>query len=467
MALCVAWWVVLCVAGCSGADDDADGAAGRAPREVRHVVLLVLDACHGDQLSCQGGVGGLTPALDAVAAAGMRFDRACANAAWTLPSTASLLSGLRPDEHGIVTSAQRAPETLLLLPEIFTAAGWATAAFVQMVYASDAYGLAQGFADYRYYDTGEKRDDLLVTEALAWQAAHAAQRSFLYVHARRPHGPYNPELAALLRAGGPPRTATPERLEFLSKADAAVTSVAELRPGERDLVEQLYRGNLATIDATLAPLLQAALADPHTLLVVTSDHGEALGRHDVFGHGAHVWAETLDIPLLVAGAGLPAGVDRAPAFSVDVFPTLLELCGIPPALAEGASLRRPSGRSLARRLLQGVPPGGGAGAAAVTQAPTVIAARVSSPADTPQTAVVSGRLKLILDGDGRAQLFDRSSDRREEMDLAVQEPELVARLRALAEAGRERVLKAARTAQPEPALDEQRESDLRALGYVR
>jgi choline-sulfatase len=418
----------------------------RAPREVRHVVLVVLDACHGDHLSCQGGPPGLTPALDAVAAAGVRFDRACADAAWTLPATTSLLSGLAPERHGVLSKEQRAPDALSLLPEEFAAAGWRTAGFVQMVYASDAYGLQQGFADYRYYGTDEKRDDVLAADVLAWMDAHAAERTFLYVHARRPHGPYNPELPALQRLGV---TSLPpdERLQLLMQADARVTDAAELQPGEAEVVRQLYRANLSTVDERLAPLVARALADPGTLLVVTADHGEALGEHGAFGHGGQVWGETLDIPLLVAGVGLPAHVDAEAAFTVDIVPTLRELCGLPTADGDG--------RSLADRLLQRPQRG-------AARAPVVVAARLTAPDARPDSAVIDGDLVLLLHADGRARLFDRRTDRRQEHDLAAERPADVARLRRLAEAW----TPPADTGEA-VELDEQRVRDLEALGYVR
>jgi arylsulfatase len=305
------------------------------------VLLVVLDATHAAQLSCYGGPGGLTPALDALAARGVRFDRAHSAAAWTLPATASLLTGQIPEHHGVVCEHQALPEEALTLAERMRDAGWRTAAFVQMVYASDSYNLDQGFDEYRYYASdAEKRDDLLVYDAAAWMEAHAGERTFTYVHFRRPHGPYDPEAAAWRRLGPAPELPSEARFFELQRADAEIAEVGELAPGEQALVERLYRANLGTVDDTLASLL-LRLPDPErTLVVVTADHGEALGQHGRFGHGAHVWAETIDIPLIAAGPQVVRHVDSGPAGTTDVLPTLLEACGLPlPAAAlDGRSL---------------------------------------------------------------------------------------------------------------------------------
>ncbi|HZM01002.1 MAG TPA: sulfatase [Planctomycetota bacterium] len=421
----------------------------------RHVLLIVLDATHAGQLSCYGGPPGLTPTLDALAARGRRFDRAHSAAAWTLPSTASLFTGRLPERHGVLTDEQALPDEALTLAELLADAGWSTAAFVQMVYASDSYNLEQGFSHYRYYGTdAERRDSLLVHDAGSWMEEHAGDRSFAYVHFRRPHGPYDPTPEAWRRLGPSPPFPSQARFYQLERADAEIADTSQLAPGERELIERLYRANLATIDDSVASLLARLPDAERTLVIVTADHGEALGQHGRFGHGAHVWAETIDIPLIVAGPGVPAGVDGGAAGTADILPTLLEACGVPlpAALAlDGASLwPRLTGRAPAT-----------AGSAAVP-----VCSRYGGDAP-PAVAVIEGRWKLILAPDGEAALFDRSADRGDSQRLEAREPAIAERLARLAQAWREEHRDAELAPLPAPELPADRREDLRQLGYVR
>jgi len=436
---------------------EALAACARKPPAPQHVLLVVLDATHAGQLSCYGGPPGLTPALDGLAARGVRFDRAHSAAAWTLPATASLLTGQIPEHHGVVTEHQALPEEAVTLAERLRDAGWRTAAFVQMVYASDSYNLDQGFDDYRYYarDT-EKRDDLLVYDAAAWMEAHAGEKTFAYVHFRRPHGPYDPEPAAWRRLGPAPELPSEARFFELQRADAEIADASQLAPGEQALIERLYRANLGTIDDTLASLL-LRLPDPErTLVVVTADHGEGLGQHGRFGHGSHVWAETIDIPLIVAGPAVVRQVDSGPAATTDLLPTLLEACGLPlPAAAL-------DGHSLWPRLTGAAPDPG-----AEAETPPVAVCSRYGAASAPAVAILEGRWKLILQPDGDAALYDRATDREDRVRLETQQPAVATRLRALAQQWADEHRDAASAALPAPELPADRQDELRQLGYVR
>ena len=435
----------LPLAGCSGGDEPS------------HVLLIVLDATHAGQVSCYGGPPGLTPALDALAERGMRFDRAHSAAAWTLPSTASLLTGQVPERHGVVTDEQALPAEARTLPELLHDAGWSTAAFVQMVYASDSYGLDQGFDHYRYYASdAEKRDPLLVLDASAWMEEHEDDRTFTYVHFRRPHGPYDPEVEPWRRQGPPPDMPPEARFFELQRADAEIEDVGQLGPGELELVQRLYRANLATVDESVASLLER-LPDPDdTLVIVTADHGEALGQHRSFGHGAHVWAETIDIPLIVAGPGVEVGVDRGTAGTTDLLPTLLEACAAP---APAGSVL--DGVSLWPRLT------GEVRATPDSPSPLVAVCSRYGRSAPPAVAVIEGRWKLLLSPDDDVALFDRASDREDRLRREGGEPAIAARLAGVARQWREAHRGAAEAGLPPPELPPERQEELRQLGYVR
>ncbi len=291
------------------------------------MVLVVLDALNAAHLGCYGDTGRLTPNLDRLAARGLVFERAFSNSTWTLPSTTSLFTGQLQETHGVVTARHSVPTDAVLLPELFRSAGWRTAAFVQMAQASATYGFDRGFDEFRYYgSSGESRWDALPEDALAWLRAHTGERYFAYLHLRRPHGVYDPFPRELARLEGGCRLVAGERDEELSRAGSF--GERALDPHAKKHVAHLYRANLASVDLSLGDIIDFVEADTGALVIVTSDHGEALGEHDYYGHGDQLYAESVDIPLILAGAGVRLGTDRTPVSTIDLFPTLSELCGL-------------------------------------------------------------------------------------------------------------------------------------------
>ena len=419
------------------------------PPRPERVLVLVMDTTHASHLGCYGGPGGVSPHVDALAARGRRFAAAHSNATWTLPSTVSLFSGRLQESHGVVTNHHKAPAGLPLMPELFAAGGWRTAAFVEMVYASAVYGLERGFDDYHYYSmTAGAHPANMPNDVVAWIDEHHDENWLLYVHMRRPHSPYEPN-PLVQRALAPDCPLADGREDGeLSQADSR-QGVA-LDPAQAAHVEHLYRANLASADRAVGRILDRLREAGGVLVVLTSDHGEALGQHGYWGHGYRLEAECIDVPLVVAGPGVAPGVDDAPACTVDVLPTLLELAGLPapPGL---------DGRSLARRLT-GAPP-----SAAERDRPVLLSTRYVE-GKPPAQGVLAGRFKLVLAGDGAVTLFDLADDPGETRDAAAEHPELLARLLSLARARRDAAEGLAQRDTVEIAV---REEELRALGYLR
>ncbi len=425
------------------------GCSPKAPERPERVVVVVLDALNAAHLSFYGGPKGRTPNLDRAAQAGLVFERAFSNNTWTLPSTTSLLTGLLQERHGVVTSKQRVPESAVLLPELFREAGFATAAFVQMTYASHAFGLEQGFDHYRYFGiAGGPLRESMPEEVVGWMEANAKRRYFLYVHVRRPHGVYNPYPALLAREDAGCPLAGGERDDELSRADTF--GERELTDVERAHVLHLYRANLASEDYRLGPMLELALGDPQTLVVVLSDHGEALGEHGYFGHGKYLRPENVDIPLVFAGPGVRRGVDRGVACTLDVLPTLAELCGL--ELPEGLAL---DGESLARRLARALPADGRS---------VLVSARYAS-SGVPEVGLVRDDVGVVIGLDGEVRTFARGRRAARRATRAAFDPALLAELEARARAHRERFTDLGRAYADSVELSPELEADLDALGY--
>jgi len=288
-----------------------------------NVLLITIDTLRADRLGCYGDREAATPVLDALAARGVRFPDAVAHVPLTLPSHATILTGLTPLKHGVRDNAGFVlGPSIRTLAEQFRASGFDTAAFVSGFPVHHRFGLGRGFNVYddrfpRGEDPArppyiERRGDQTVAAASAWLARRQDPETrpfFLWLHLFDPHAPYDP----------------PE--PFKSRFSA--------RP---------YDGEVAFADAQIGVLLdqlaQAGLVD-RTLVLATSDHGEGLGEHAEPTHGLFIYDSTIRVPLILAGPGIPSGrVVASLARGIDVAPTLLDLAHLPPLPdAEGRSLK--------------------------------------------------------------------------------------------------------------------------------
>ena len=280
------------------------GAARGPVPEGPSVVLVTIDTLRADRVGAYGAAFGATPTLDALAEAGARAEKVIAPTPLTLPSHATLLTGLYPPRHGVRHNGIfRLDDEVTTLAERFRDAGWSTGAVVGAVVLAGRYGLDQGFEHYddafesaQASATGypERSADEVTRAALAW-AQRQERPFFLWVHYYDPHADY--------RAPEPYASAFP------------------------DLP---YEGEIAYVDAAVGTLL-AGLPDPAgTLTLVTSDHGESLGEHGERTHSYGLYDATLAVPLVLAGPGVPAGA-TIPGITplAAVAPTLAELAGLP------------------------------------------------------------------------------------------------------------------------------------------
>lgn len=284
-------------------------------------MLITLDTFRWDAAGFAGNTRVKTPTLDRLAATGRVFENAHAHNVVTLPSHANILTGLYPFQHGVRENAGFAlPSSVPTLATLLSSAGYRTAAFVGAFPLDSQFGLDRGFSTYddsfprgshsKEFALDERRGDRVVAPALTWWQAQKGQKRFLWVHLFDAHAPYAP----------------PEPFASSYKSD-------------------LYLGEVAAIDSYLAPLLAPFLdgREASALIMVTADHGEALGDHGEATHGLFAYESTLKVPLVVWGAGVEPGRDTRWARHVDILPTALEAARLPRATFEGKPL---PGRSL-------------------------------------------------------------------------------------------------------------------------
>ena len=324
-----------------------------------NVVLYVIDALRADHVSCYGYSRPTTPNLDALAAEGVLFSKCFTPATWTRPVAASLLTGVYPGVHGVHTLQDTLSEALPTLPELLSRAGYHTAAFSAVGNVSPVLGFSRGFDTYHALYRSEKllafrkaassKDHRLrelggeelvlplaedVNEAFfEWAVTRPAVPFFSFMWVLDAHAPYDPPLA--FRRFGAGRTAVPAGTTHLLRS---ARTQEEVRP----LVD-LYDDEVLHVDHCLGELvdyLKASGLFADTLLIVTSDHGEAFHEHGATGHGQMPYDELLRVPLVMKLPGPMKGARRVDSllWLGDVMPTILDLVGVELPRTQGASV---------------------------------------------------------------------------------------------------------------------------------
>ena len=468
-----------------------------------NVLLVVMDTTRVDHLSCYGYPRNTTPHLDRFAEEGIVFEQATAAAPWTLPSHASLFTGLLPSQHRADWTHQRLDDRLVTLAELLREHGYQTAGFSNNGWIGRALNFDQGF-DY-FVETWEGNQ--LVSrlalvgiarklERMLRRAAGPSERSdranaartnreirrwldtardaqrpfFLFVNYLEPHFPYEPPEPYRSRFVQPAHQRVARKLN-----PSAFTRLAP--PVQFDATVQatltdLYDGEIAYLDMRVGELLEGLTARQlldQTVVIVTSDHGENLGDHAIFEHQFCVYETLVHVPLILRyPRRFPAGIRVAePVSLVDVMPTLVKLLGLEAQTVEAAS----PGRSWVGSGLA-VPPDRTILAEYAPPLPRLKDYRRRNQALDERyftrrlKSLKHGHFKFIWASDGRHELYDVSQDPGESQNLTQTLPD-TARER---EAELHQLLAAVQpvgTPEDVQPLDEATRQQLRALGYLQ
>jgi arylsulfatase A-like enzyme len=488
----------------------------RAGSSAPPVVLIVLDTVRADHLRSYGYTRDTMPRLERFAREhAVRIEGALANAPSSLETHASLFTGLYPFRHGAHKPREGEPRPPLYahplasgVPTLATlmrrAGYWPVGVSANFGPLAPAFGLGRGFAVYHarpgllrgpstldpfrfalwrrwplaaadrlppfaaseFFELGVpyRRAADIADAGIAALDAGGETPLFLFLNFMEAHYPYRPprsftDIFPGIRRPGLARLDDEQAAaaEVMAEAMAEVTAGGRpLTAAEREAWTAAYDSALRYLDGELGRLLDRLERHPRfpeMLVVITADHGEALGEHGLLRHSTSLYEEMLRIPLFVK-----PGTRRPPDFQpgrivprpfqpVDLFPTVLVHAGvpIPPGLdgrAWGAGRRalfaecypHPPARALGERFRHEL------------------------------RAVVADGWKLILSTTGRAELYDLVRDPGETSDLSTREPERLARLRALLES----TLTGEGRRRRAPGPDgEALERSLRSLGYVQ
>lgn len=324
------------------------------------LLLVTLDTTRADAVAPEAGAD-VTPGFGALAARGLRFSQAYTTAPTTLPSHASMLTGLYPKDHGVHENGRRLADRIPVVTERLRQLGYSTAAFVSGFPLERQFGLARGFESYDdEFGLGkvERSSRETTDRALAWLATVDSRPRFLWVHFYDPHEPYAPP--------------EPFRSRFPSDP---------------------YRGEIAAMDHELGRLLAAfetSQGGREFRIIVAADHGEGRGDHGEMLHGNLLYQGVMRVPLVLAGAGIKPGTRSDPVSLRQIRATLLGWAGE----ETSGGLMVPADGPVLGEAMQ----------------------PFLNYRWQPQVMAVAGRQKLILSG--RLELYDVIDDPREEHDMA-------------------------------------------------
>src|SRR5437660_5055761 len=288
-----------------------------------NVFLITIDTLRADHVHCYGYEKIKTPALDALAADGVRFSQAFTPSPITNTSHTTILTGLLPSSHGVTDFAIPLASSHATWAELLKGKGYHTGAFIGAVILDSkslAPGLDRGFDFYDKFPEHpltksrfgrvERRGMDVVQHAEKWMNAHPAGPHFVWVHLYDPHDPYEP----------PP-------------------------PYSQTYKDHLYDGEIAYADSALGNFvayLKKQGRYENSAIIVVGDHGEGLGEHHEDTHGIFLYDSTTHVPLVmkVPGRSNAAKVVDAQVRTTDILPTVLDLLHVPvPEQLDGESLK--------------------------------------------------------------------------------------------------------------------------------
>ncbi|HLF25779.1 MAG TPA: sulfatase [Anaerolineae bacterium] len=453
-----------------------------------NVLLIVLDAARTRNLSCYGYPKPTTPHLERLAEHSIVYEQAISPAGWSLPAHASIFTGLYPSRHGAHDQHKYLKPEYPTLAEVLGARGYRTLAFCQNQYVGSATGLDRGFDRFnptdrhrsRRFSKWAGRIERGIIKGLGWQdsgarattrAVHTALRElqddphpfFMFINYLEPHTPYRSPAAyhRFLPAGVTPRQAqrvNRDPWQYLICPES-------MRRLDFEIIEALHNSAIAYLDARIAQILgwlqELALLD-QTLVIITADHGENFGEHQLLGHSYCLYDTLLHVPLIVRyppGRARPGRVGHQ-VQTLDLFPTILALLG--------------DTSSELYRSLQGFD------LLSSARHPFTVAEQArpdltpfsrhfpdfdASLYDRALYMIRTDRYKYIWSSTGQHELYDLRLDPAEEHNLSAERPE-IARDLDWRLADWRGSFETAQPLEDAPEFDEEVVERLRALGYL-
>ena len=495
-AVLLAVGVAVAVCGCSPEEPD--------PRP--NIVWIVWDTVRADHLSLYGYEKQTTPNLDKWAAKARVYDNCVSITSTTVPSHASMFTGLMPTEHGTDNVNSHLDNGLTTVAELLQQEGYRTYLFAANPFISAALNFDQGFDVAEQPWTPKFREQALAIVknkidprdrsselpaklksgiATGWMlkaCGQLAQRGveewldssddgqpfFIFLNYMEAHRPYIPPEEYRRRMMTPQEVAKSYQIDRSWVPMWAYTfGLHDYTTEELNITAATYDATLAELDELLRDLLAWLESNGHlgnTVVILTADHGEHLGEHHLLDHQYSLYQPLLRVPLVIQyPKQFAPGRDSRPVMNLDLFTTVLDLTGI---VLPGSS----GGRSVS--LL--APPEERIRIAEYPTAPPTPYAAIreaypgwdSSPWDRSLQAIFDGRYKYIRASDDRDELYDLTKDPRELMNLIRREPQVAQELAGLLDSAVANFEIHQPTEHPDDYMPEDLRKRLEDLGYT-
>jgi arylsulfatase A-like enzyme len=390
----------------------------RPARTPRNLVLVVFDTLRADRMSLYGNQRETTPYLDSHAGEMLRFARVEATAPWTVPSHASIFTGLRPAQHKAQWGRMVLADRFETLAEVLAAHGFLTVGLSSNLFVVPETGLDQGFEKFELLrGSWETKTERILGElpGIFDRAREKKSPLFLFVNLMDTHLPYNISRYGKAFGVEPPLPVDNAEIKWQISAGKRPFNAAD-----KEKQRAAYDAAVRYVDDTardIVAALKAAKMLEQTLVVFTSDHGDGLGYHRALGHSISVWEEQLNVPLVMR---FPDGWRGG-----DVVKGRTTLLALAPSLLDWLDIERPA-------VLRGAPDLEEAVKGPIcadyrsyfSEMDREMNTQMANTypelaASTPHRHVLyCGRYKLIVDSHSGVSFFNLRKDPNEQHDLA-------------------------------------------------